>query len=57
MQDCISNKNNVSVNRYKTATPTPRRMSACIMEQGRKSVAKENASRDYGRVSGCKTPK
>ena len=32
-------------------------MSACIMEQGRKSVAKENASKDYGRISGCKTPK
>ena len=56
-QEVGSMRNSLGGNRVRAATPTPRRMSVCLMEQGRRSVAKENASRDYCRVSGSKTPK
>ena len=49
------NRNQPLIARAKTATPTPRRMSACLIEQGRRSVAnsKENPSKDKH----CRTPR
>lgn len=60
IQEPAGNKAQPYIIRPRTATP--RRMSVCIMEQGRKSVlSKHNTSRDYLRneknSKGIKTPR
>ncbi len=61
-QENMPNKPQPYINRPKTATPTPRRLSVCIIEHGRKSaLAKENPSKEPVKANnyskGCKTPR